>query len=184
MDVDTLVRHQPPVVMVVGNNGIWGLETRYGSLPYDVAAGCVRHPTTRSSRPSAATARSSPTRQIGAALDRAFASGTPYLVNVLHRPAIAYPRGTTGIRPVVKTPTRVPGILAQECHRVGQTAFGTGVGQPARVGGYRCSTSRAAGRATAGSRTRVKPAAAMTGAGLGEWPAPPAAARSRGAGGA
>ena len=40
MDVDTLVRHRLPVVMVVGNNGIWGLEKHpmqflYG---YDVAA--------------------------------------------------------------------------------------------------------------------------------------------------
>ena len=40
MDVDTLVRHDLPVVMVVGNNGIWGLEKHpmqaiYG---YDVAA--------------------------------------------------------------------------------------------------------------------------------------------------
>ncbi len=40
MDVDTLVRHQLPVVIVCGNNGIWGLEKHpmkmlYG---YDVAA--------------------------------------------------------------------------------------------------------------------------------------------------
>ena len=40
MDVDTLVRHDLPVVIVVGNNGIWGLEKHpmqalYG---YDVAA--------------------------------------------------------------------------------------------------------------------------------------------------
>ncbi|MEP7026827.1 MAG: acetolactate synthase, partial [Actinomycetota bacterium] len=40
MDADTLVRHQLPVVMICGNNGIWGLEKHpmqalYG---YDVAA--------------------------------------------------------------------------------------------------------------------------------------------------
>ena len=40
MDVDTLVRHSLPVVMICGNNGIWGLEKHpmqalYG---YDVAA--------------------------------------------------------------------------------------------------------------------------------------------------
>ncbi len=40
MDVDTLVRHRLPVVMIVGNNGVWGLEKHpmqflYG---YDVAA--------------------------------------------------------------------------------------------------------------------------------------------------
>ena len=35
--------------------------------------------------------------QIGPALDRAFASGVPYLVNVLTDPAVAYPRTTTGV---------------------------------------------------------------------------------------
>jgi acetolactate synthase-1/2/3 large subunit len=35
--------------------------------------------------------------EIGPALDRAFASGVPYLVNVLTDPAIAYPRNTTGV---------------------------------------------------------------------------------------
>ena len=40
MDVDTLIRHRLPVVMICGNNGIWGLEKHpmqalYG---YDVAA--------------------------------------------------------------------------------------------------------------------------------------------------
>jgi acetolactate synthase-1/2/3 large subunit len=35
--------------------------------------------------------------QIGPALDRAFASGVPYLVNVVTDPAVAYPRSTTGI---------------------------------------------------------------------------------------
>src|SRR5665811_988613 len=40
MDVDTMVRHRLPVVMVVGNNGVWGLEKHpmnflYG---YDVVA--------------------------------------------------------------------------------------------------------------------------------------------------
>jgi acetolactate synthase-1/2/3 large subunit len=36
-------------------------------------------------------------RGLGAALDRAFASGVPYLVNVLTDPAITYPRATTGV---------------------------------------------------------------------------------------
>jgi acetolactate synthase-1/2/3 large subunit len=34
---------------------------------------------------------------IGAALDRAFASGVPYLVNVMTDPEAAYPRATTGV---------------------------------------------------------------------------------------
>ena len=59
MDVDTLVRHNLPVVMVVGNNSAWGLEKEpmravYG---YDVAADLRPAPaTTRSSAPSAAPA--------------------------------------------------------------------------------------------------------------------------------
>ncbi|MDX5311255.1 MAG: hypothetical protein LPK23_07800, partial [Rhodococcus sp. (in: high G+C Gram-positive bacteria)] len=36
-------------------------------------------------------------RELGPALDRAFASGVPYLVNVLTDVTAAYPRGTTGI---------------------------------------------------------------------------------------
>ena len=35
--------------------------------------------------------------QIGPALDRAYAAGVPYLVNVITDPAAAYPRTTTGI---------------------------------------------------------------------------------------
>jgi acetolactate synthase I/II/III large subunit len=35
--------------------------------------------------------------QIGPALRRAFASGVPYLVNVVTDPKIAYPRSTSGV---------------------------------------------------------------------------------------
>ena len=101
MDVDTLVRHRLPVVMVVGNNGIWGLEKHpmqflYG---YDVAA--ELRPGTRYDQVVTALGGGGETvsdpSQLGAALDLAFASGIPYLVNVLTDPAIAYPRSTTGV---------------------------------------------------------------------------------------
>ncbi|MFI5100538.1 MAG: hypothetical protein ACHQE5_08495 [Actinomycetes bacterium] len=36
-------------------------------------------------------------QDVGPALDRAFASGVPYLVNVLTDPKVAYPRTTTGV---------------------------------------------------------------------------------------
>ena len=36
-------------------------------------------------------------KEIGPALDRAFASGIPYLVNVMTDVNAAYPRNTTGI---------------------------------------------------------------------------------------
>jgi acetolactate synthase I/II/III large subunit len=98
MDVDTLVRHRLPVAMVVGNNGIWGLEKHpmqaiYG---YDVAAdlqpGC-RYDAVVSALGGAGETVSSPD-QLGPALDRALAADAPYLVNVLTDPAVAYPRSS------------------------------------------------------------------------------------------
>jgi acetolactate synthase-1/2/3 large subunit len=101
MDVDTLVRHGLPVVMVVGNNGIWGLEKHpmqylYG---YDVAA--QLQPQTRYDEVVRALGGAGElvTRpgDIGAALRRGFDSGVPYLVNVCTDPAVMYPRSTTGV---------------------------------------------------------------------------------------
>ncbi len=101
MDVDTLVRHQLPVVMICGNNGIWGLEKHpmqaiYG---YDVVAdlqpGC-RYDQVVTALGGAGELVTRP-GDIGPALRRAFDSGVPYLVNVITDPAIAYPRSTTGI---------------------------------------------------------------------------------------
>jgi acetolactate synthase-1/2/3 large subunit len=98
MDVDTLVRHQLPVTMVVGNNGIWGLEKHpmralYG---YDVAADL--QPYTRYDEVVEALGGAGEIVErpdhVGPALDRALASGVPYLVNVLTDPAVAYPRSS------------------------------------------------------------------------------------------
>jgi acetolactate synthase I/II/III large subunit len=101
MDVDTLVRHGLPVVMICGNNGIWGLEKHpmqalYG---YDVAAdlqpGCRYDQvvTALGGGGELVTEAS----QLGPALRRAFDAGVPYLVNVLTDPKVAYPRSTTGV---------------------------------------------------------------------------------------
>ncbi|MEO5852841.1 MAG: acetolactate synthase [Nocardioides sp.] len=101
MDVDTLVRHDLPVVMVMGNNAAWGLEKGpmqmlYG---YDVAADLS--PTTSYDGVVRALGGAGETvtdpREIGPALDRAYASGVPYLVNVVTDVAAAYPRATFGI---------------------------------------------------------------------------------------
>jgi acetolactate synthase-1/2/3 large subunit len=98
MDVDTLVRHELPVVMIVGNNGAWGLEKHpmraiYG---YDVAADL--QPETRYDEVVRALGGAGETvrhpRDLGPALDRAIASGVPYLVNVLTDPADTYPRSS------------------------------------------------------------------------------------------
>ena len=101
MDVDTMVRHRLPVVMVVGNNGAWGLEKHpmrmlYG---YDVAADLraeTRYDGVVQALGGAGETVSRPD-ELGPALRRAFGSGVPYLVNVLTDPAVAYPRSTTGV---------------------------------------------------------------------------------------
>jgi acetolactate synthase-1/2/3 large subunit len=98
MDVDTMVRHGLPVVMVCGNNGIWGLEKHpmnflYG---YDVAADLqpgLRYDEIVRTLGGAGETVSRP-EDIGPALRRAFDAGVPYLVNVLTDPADAYPRSS------------------------------------------------------------------------------------------
>jgi thiamine pyrophosphate-dependent acetolactate synthase large subunit-like protein len=96
MEFDTMARHGLGVVGVMGNNGIWALEhhpmkflygysvaaelrpeTRYDELVESL--GCdgilVRHPD-----------------ELRPALERAFESGRPTLVNVLTDPEVVYPR--------------------------------------------------------------------------------------------
>ncbi|HYN33236.1 MAG TPA: thiamine pyrophosphate-dependent enzyme, partial [Ilumatobacteraceae bacterium] len=96
MDVDSLVRHGLPVVMIVGNNGMWGLEKHpmqaiYGwDMACDLQPGCRYDEVVRSLGGGGETV-SSPA-EIGPALDRAFASGVPYLVNILTDPSDIYPR--------------------------------------------------------------------------------------------
>lgn len=101
MDVDTLVRHRLPVVMVVGNNGIWALEKGPMQLlyGYDVAAdlqpGC-RYDQVVTALGGAGELVTDPA-EIGPALARAFAADVPYLVNVVTDPTAVYPRATLGI---------------------------------------------------------------------------------------
>jgi acetolactate synthase-1/2/3 large subunit len=101
MDVDTLVRHGLPVVIVCGNNGIWGLEKHpmrmlYG---YDVAADLqpqCRYDRVAEALGAAGELVTSP-GELGPALRRAFDAGVPYLVNVATDPEVAYPRSTSGL---------------------------------------------------------------------------------------
>jgi acetolactate synthase-1/2/3 large subunit len=98
MDVDSLVRHDLPVVMVVGNNGMWGLEKHpmqaiYGwDLACDLQPGCRYDQVVRDLGGAGETVTDP--EELGAALDRAFASGVPYLVNVVTDPADVYPRSS------------------------------------------------------------------------------------------
>ncbi|WP_084959327.1 acetolactate synthase [Thermoactinospora rubra] len=101
MDVDTLVRHRLPVVMICGNNGIWGLEKHpmrmlYG---YDVAAELqphCRYDQVVTALGGGGELVTKPS-EIAPALRRAFDSGVPYMVNIATDPEIAYPRTTTGV---------------------------------------------------------------------------------------
>jgi len=99
MDADTLVRHDLPVVMVVGNNGMWALEkypmqALYGGwdAAADLQPGLRYDDVVRALGGAGETVEKA--ADLGPALDRAFASGVPYLVNVLTDPSVAYPRST------------------------------------------------------------------------------------------
>lgn len=99
LDVDTLVRHELPVVMIVGNNGIWALEKYPMQQLYDgwdAAADLqpgVRYDDVVRALGGAGETVERPT-DLGPALARGFNSGVPYLINVLTDPSVAYPRRT------------------------------------------------------------------------------------------
>jgi acetolactate synthase I/II/III large subunit len=96
LEFDTFVRHGLPIVAVMGNNGIWALEKHpmeflYGySVAAELQPGCRYDEVVRAlgghgelvSKPD----------ELRPALERAFASGKPALVNVLTDPDVAYPR--------------------------------------------------------------------------------------------
>jgi acetolactate synthase-1/2/3 large subunit len=96
IEFDTFARHGVGVVGVMGNNGIWGLEKHpmeflYG---YSVAAELTpetRYDTLAESLGCAGELVRAPD-ELKPALERAFSSGAPTLVNVLTDPAVAYPR--------------------------------------------------------------------------------------------
>lgn len=87
--------------MVMGNNSAWALEKGpmqmlYG---YDVIADLgQRTPYEDVVRAlGGAGEQVTDPRQIGPALDRAFAAGVPYLVNVITDVEAAYPRQSMGV---------------------------------------------------------------------------------------
>ncbi len=95
-DLDTLARHRAAVTAVVGNNGIWGLEKHPMRALFGQALIADLAPGTRYDQ--VAEALGVPGEvvrepdELGPALDRAFASRGPTLVNVLTDPDDAYPR--------------------------------------------------------------------------------------------
>jgi acetolactate synthase-1/2/3 large subunit len=96
MEFDTFVRHGVPVVGVMGNNGIWALEKHpmeflYGySVAADLQPGC-RYDEVVTALGGHGELVERPD-QLRPALERAFASGRPALVNVLTDPSVVYPR--------------------------------------------------------------------------------------------
>ncbi len=96
MEFDTMARHGLGVVGVMGNNGIWALEHHPMKFLYGYSVAAELRPETRYDelveslgcdgvlvrRPE----------ELRPALEQAFASGRPTLVNVLTDPEVAYPR--------------------------------------------------------------------------------------------
>jgi acetolactate synthase-1/2/3 large subunit len=96
MEFDTMVRHHLPIVAVMGNNGIWALEHHPMKFLYGYSLAAELRPETRYDEVVSALGGHgelvrSPA-ELRPALERAFASGKPALVNVLTDPEVVYPR--------------------------------------------------------------------------------------------
>jgi acetolactate synthase I/II/III large subunit len=96
MEFDTLARHGVNVVGVMGNNGIWALEKHPMEFLYGYSVAAELRPGTRYDRVVEALGCHGELverpEDVGPALERAFASGLPALVNVLTDPTVVYPR--------------------------------------------------------------------------------------------
>jgi acetolactate synthase I/II/III large subunit len=96
MEFDTLARHGLPVVGVMGNNGIWALEHHPMKFLYGYSVAAELRPETPYEKVVEALGCDgvvvSEPEQLRPALERAFESGKPTLVNVLTDPEVVYPR--------------------------------------------------------------------------------------------
>jgi acetolactate synthase-1/2/3 large subunit len=96
MEFDTLVRHGVNVVGVMGNNGIWALEKHPMEFLYGYSVAADLRPATRYDQVVEALGGYGELverpAELRPALERAFASGRPALVNVLTDPTVVYPR--------------------------------------------------------------------------------------------
>ncbi|MGZ4262649.1 MAG: acetolactate synthase, partial [Solirubrobacteraceae bacterium] len=96
LEFDTMVRHNLPVVAVMGNNGIWGLEKHPMEFLYGYSVAADLRPGTRYDQMVEALGGHGELvgrpEELRPALERAFESGKPALVNVLTDPSVAYPR--------------------------------------------------------------------------------------------
>jgi acetolactate synthase-1/2/3 large subunit len=96
MEFDTLARHGVNVMGVMGNNGIWALEKHPMEFLYGYSVAADLRPGTRYDQVVEALGCHGELverpQDVGPALERAFASGLPSLVNVLTDPTVVYPR--------------------------------------------------------------------------------------------
>jgi acetolactate synthase I/II/III large subunit len=96
MEFDTMARHGIPVVGVIGNNGIWALEHHPMMFLYGYSVAAKLRPETRYDQVAEALGCHaelvSEPAELVPALERAFESGKPALVNVLTDPEVVYPR--------------------------------------------------------------------------------------------
>jgi len=96
MEFDTLARHGVNVVAVMGNNGIWALEKHPMEFLYGYSVAADLRPGTRYDQMVEALGCHGELVErpadVRPALERAFASGKPALVNVLTDPTVVYPR--------------------------------------------------------------------------------------------
>jgi acetolactate synthase-1/2/3 large subunit len=96
MEFDTMARHGLGVVGVMGNNGIWALEHHPMKFLYGYSVAAELRPETRYDQMVEALGCDGilvrEPDQLRPALERAFASGRPTLVNVLTDPEVVYPR--------------------------------------------------------------------------------------------
>ena len=96
LDVDTLVRHRLPVVIVVGNNSCWALEKNPMQMLYGYHVAAELAPGTRYDKVVEALGGGGEVvtepGDLAAALKRGFAAGVPYLINVMTDPDDVYPR--------------------------------------------------------------------------------------------
>jgi acetolactate synthase I/II/III large subunit len=96
LEFDTMVRHGLPVVGVMGNNGIWALEKHPMEFLYGYSIAAELRQEARYDRVVEALGGHGELvrepSELRPALERAFASGRPALVNVLTDPSVVYPR--------------------------------------------------------------------------------------------
>ncbi len=96
MEYDTLARHGVNVVGVMGNNGIWALEKHPMEFLYGYSVAADLRPGTRYDKVVEALGCHGELvdrpEEVAPAIERAFSSGKPALVNVLTDPTVVYPR--------------------------------------------------------------------------------------------